>query len=80
MEKIISKAFWGIGHRDWTIMVFFFTQCSSLRKHPFLLALRRWGCFRRLAVQASSAGVNASLLLYDEFKAKKSSYRNINTI
>ena len=27
-----------------------------------------------------SAGVNASLLLYDEFKAKKSWYWNINII
>ena len=27
-----------------------------------------------------SAGVNASLLLYDDFKTKKSSYWNINII
>ena len=43
MENIISKDFWRIGDRDWTIMVFF----------------------------SRSAGVNVSLLLYDEFKAKK---------
>ena len=43
MENIISKDFWGIGDRDWTITAFF--SCS--------------------------AGVNASLLLYDDFKTKK---------
>ena len=49
MKNIICKAYFfgggeGIGDRDWTIMVFFFSR---------------------------SAGVNASLPLYNEFKAKK---------
>ena len=36
-------------------------EMSSLRKHPFLLALRRWGCFARKRTSKEIAPQNARI-------------------